>query len=307
MKVQSSVVSVLLNMKGNRKLFSHFLDFLSWLCFLLASVFLGYFVKDIWNDFQSSKTNDRIYSESRQEYEHPTISLCFEPDIKTTKLQEYNISLNEFRLAREGKKDLNHSVLPLLNDVRYKFGRDFKVNRWMYFDGNKVNFKVINSPEKIPENITVKEFVTYNYGTCTVLQLNERIKTNVRRANILKLKMINDSENPPKLKVFFTSRYNFYGANTLQWNDGKRLSLVIDPKQIMTHYVNLRLTLRKHLKEVSNCSSDVGFYKCMSTRLVVRITFIKSNFNVLDDYFSECWSLWNHTNKSHACLSNIPL
>ena len=250
----------------SKKLFSHFLDFLSCLCFLMASVFLGYFVKDIWNDFQSGKTNDRIYSETRQEYEHPTISLCFEPDIKATKLQEYNISLNDFRLAREGKNDLNHSVMPLLEDVRYKFGRDFIVNRWMYFNGNKVNFENVTSVDKTPTDITVKEFVTFNYGTCTVLQLNEKIQTNVRRANILKLKMINSPENPPKLKVFFTSRYNFYGANTLQWNDGKRLSLVIDPSQIMTNYVNLRFTIRKHLKDVSNCSSEIGFYKCMSTR-----------------------------------------
>ena len=242
------------------------IEVFSWVAFLILWIWLGYFVKDIWNDYKSGKTNDRIYSVKRQSYEHPTISLCFEPDVNATKLEGYNISLTEFRLAKEGRKDLNHSVLPLLNDVRYKFGRDFIVNRWMYYNGNKVNFKVLTSLDKIPENITVKEFFTHNYGTCTVLQINREIKTNVRRTNILKLKMIYNPENSPKLKVFFTSRYNFYGAHTLQWNDGKRLSLVIDPKEKKTHHINLRLTVRKYLKEVSNCSLATGFYKCFSSR-----------------------------------------
>ena len=82
-------------MKVNKKLLYHCFEFLSWFSFIVSSIFLGYFVKDIWNDYKSGKTNDRIYSETRQFYEHPTVSICFEPEINNMKLQKYNITSME--------------------------------------------------------------------------------------------------------------------------------------------------------------------------------------------------------------------
>ena len=256
-------------MKVNKKFINYWFKFLSWLSFFVSSVFLGYFVRDIWNDYQSGKTNDRIYSESRQHYEHPTISLCFEPEIKTAKLQDYNITVEDFHFIKDvdSKMIANFSVLPFVHDVRYKIGRDFTL-LWKYYNGKKTYFHSIKSIDDLQQKlgkVIVKELPLWDYGQCTIIQINETIQAPLRRYNILEIKLKDQNiENPPLMKVFFTSKENFYGAAILQWMDGERFALDIDPKQPSKHYVNLRLTKRIQLKEVSNCSD--GFYKCFVKR-----------------------------------------
>ena len=257
-------------MKVNKKFIYYWVEFLSWLSFLVASIFLGYFVKDIWNDYQSGKTNDRIYSESRQNYEHPTISLCFEPEIKTAKLQDYNITVKDFHSIKDldSNKDANFSVLPFVHDVRYKIGRDFTL-LWNYYNGRNTDYHSIKSIDDLQQKlgkVIVKELPLWDYGQCTVIQINETIQTPLRRYNILQIELKDQNTgNTPLMKVFFTSKENFYGAAILQWMDGERFALEIDPKLPSKHYVNLKLAKRIQLKEVSNCS-DVGFYKCFARR-----------------------------------------
>ena len=257
-------------MKVNKKFINYWFKFLSWLSFFVSSIFLGYFVRDIWNDYQSGKTNDRIYSESRQHYEHPTISLCFEPEIKTTKLQDYNITVEEFHFIKDvdSKMIANFSVLPFVHDVRYKIGRDFTL-LWKYYNGKKTYFHSIKSIDDLQQKlgkVILKELPLWDYGQCTVIQLNEKIQTPLRRYNILQVELTNQNAKiQPLLKVFFTSKENFYGAAILQWLDGERLALEIDPEQPSKHYINLQLTKRIQLKQVTNCS-DFGFYECFTKK-----------------------------------------
>ena len=253
-----------------KRLLGYTIQIISWALFFITTICLGYFVKDIWNDFNSRKTNDRVYSESRQEYEHPIISICFEPEIKTYKLQDYNITVEDFHFIKDmvSKNDANFSILPFVNDVRYKIGRDFTLS-WSYYNGNKMDFRMIRSPDDIQQKlgkVIVKELPLWDYGQCTVVQLNDTIKTSLRRYNKLQIELKNQSiGNPPSMKVFFTSKENFYGAAISQWMDGEKFALEIDPKNPSKHYVNLKLIKRIQLKEVSNCS-HVGFYRCLVKR-----------------------------------------
>ena len=68
-----------------KKLVNYFIDVIYWISLLIASLSLIYFVKDIFDDYKSRKTNDRMYSETMEYYEHPTITICFEPGINITK------------------------------------------------------------------------------------------------------------------------------------------------------------------------------------------------------------------------------
>ena len=257
------------NMNANKNLLHIYIEFLSWLSFLLASIFLGYFVKDIWNDFKSGKTNDRIYSETRQYFEHPTIAVCFEPEIDITKLEKYNIiNINDLFLGIDEKIDQDIPVIPLVEEVRYKIGRDFKLI-WKYYDSNGTStVHTIQTSEHLQgklNSVIVKELPLFNYGKCTVIQLNDSIQTPIGMYN--RLTIILESEEKeilPNIKVYFTSKANFVGATTLQWMEGERIALEIDPYQLKSPYVNLRLGIRKQLPEASNCSTDIEYYKCMS-------------------------------------------
>ena len=120
-------------MNMNKKLIYYCFEVLSLLSFIVSSVFLAYFVRDIWNDYKSGKTNDRIYSETREYYEHPTITICFEPELNTLKLQKYNItSIEDLYLGI----NQNIPVISLVHNLRYKIGRDFIII-WRYYDVNE--------------------------------------------------------------------------------------------------------------------------------------------------------------------------
>ena len=76
-------------------------EVLSWLSLLVLVIWFLYFVRDIWSDFQDRKTNDRVYSNRSNTFEHPTITICFEPQVNTTKLKEYNMTLDDFSKIEE--------------------------------------------------------------------------------------------------------------------------------------------------------------------------------------------------------------
>ena len=65
----------------SKRLFYLAIELLSWLSLLMLSMGLIFFVREIWNDFQAGKTNDRVYSESWGHFQHPTMAICFEPQI----------------------------------------------------------------------------------------------------------------------------------------------------------------------------------------------------------------------------------
>ena len=278
-------------MKVDKKLIYYSFEVMSWLSFIVSSIFLGYFVRDIWNDYKSGKTNDRIYSETRQYYNHPAITVCFEPELNINKLKKYNATdISDFYFGINKKVDQDIPVIPLIDEIRYKIGRDFTLT-WLYYDTNGTSTKhtiETSTPLQGKSNsVIVKELPLYNYGICTVIQLNESIKTPKGLYNSVQILVKNGTkENIPYIKIFFTSKDNFYGASLLQWMNGERFSLDIDPHQQKSPYfINLRLAIRKQLKTASNCSTDVGYYKCLSNGYVHNCEiFINTTFQSIFNY-----------------------
>ena len=64
--------------------------------FLLIGLTLssGWFMSDVWLKFQSKDTAIKQYSEPRSEL--PTSVLCFDPSVKKSVLDKYNLSMYEF-------------------------------------------------------------------------------------------------------------------------------------------------------------------------------------------------------------------
>ena len=80
-----------------KRLLHYFLEILQWLALIALSIGLAFFVKDIWNDYQLGKTNDRIYTERVNNYKHPTITICFEPQFNETALLKYDKTVYDMR------------------------------------------------------------------------------------------------------------------------------------------------------------------------------------------------------------------
>ena len=94
---------------------------------MLLLIGFGFFVRDIWADFQEGKTNDRVYSERLNYFEHPTITICFSPQVKISKLQQYNKTLSDLSIYG---KSVEFPISPqsLSDEISYVIGRDFTVN-----------------------------------------------------------------------------------------------------------------------------------------------------------------------------------
>ena len=260
-------------MKGKRSLHSA-IEVLSWFSFFALSIGLGLFVKDIWHDYRAGKTNDRVYSESVDYFRHPTISICFEPQLnETTLMEKYNKTITDLNIDSQsmGILDLNVPVSTLLDEVNFKLGRDFTL--FLMFSGHESNndyiFAYINTMKDAEEMqiLKVEYLSTLSYGTCTVIKVSDKVKGSIQLMNGLKLTFKSKDVNKlPLVNVFFTSEENFHGAAWRQWIEGDVYALTIDPKQNLDSTVNLKQQIRRRLKDSSNCHQDGGFYNCMAKR-----------------------------------------
>ena len=96
----------------------------------MLSIGLTFFVRDVWNDFQEEKTNDRVYSKSINSFRHPTIAICFEPQINETSLiLKYNKTLKDLNIetSAKGMQDMTVPVATVLEEVSFKLGRDYSL------------------------------------------------------------------------------------------------------------------------------------------------------------------------------------
>ena len=260
-------------MKGERSV-NFAIEVLSWFSFFALSICLGLFVKDIWYDYRAGKTNDRVYSERVDYFRHPTISICFEPQLnESTLIQKYDKTIADLNIDSHGMGmvGLNVPVKTLLDEVNFKLGRDFTL--FLMLSGHESNhdyifaeFNTMKDAEEM-QILKVEYLPTLSYGTCTIIKVSEKVRGSIQLMNVLKITFkSNDENNLPLINVFFTSEENFHGAAWRQWIEGDVYALTVDPEQNLDHAVNLKQQIRRRLKDSSNCSEDVGFYNCMAKR-----------------------------------------
>ena len=248
-----------------KKVLHHTLELSSWIALLITSIGLAYFVKDIWNDFAAEKTNDRVFSERQDVYEHPAISICFEPEVNETTLQKYNMITTDLSIDKMINKTLLVPLLTLAEEISFKIGRDFHIE-FLYVEALKSTIMTINETGKY-DSLQVEELPLFHYGKCTIIYINDEIKTPTQMYNQFNLKFRSSTvENLPLVKIFFTSKNNSYGPVWFQWMEGKQFALAIDPRQEFEYYVNLRLQIQTQLQETSNCSSSITYYTCIARR-----------------------------------------
>ena len=116
------------------KLIELTLEFFSWSFLIALGIGLGYFVQDIWDDFQTKKTSERVFAEHQSFFKHPAITFCFNPHVNEAKLKKkYNLTLFQYSLhyrtdilGFEGF-DFQESALEIQNNVAFKIGRDFNI------------------------------------------------------------------------------------------------------------------------------------------------------------------------------------
>ena len=106
----------------SKKIIKLFLILLEWLTFGGLMIGVGFFVQEVWRDYQSHVTTIKQYSERFDATDPPTITFCFNPPIKTQVLEKYNLTIPQLLSHDEKEKDSY-----ILEEGFYKIGRDFNV------------------------------------------------------------------------------------------------------------------------------------------------------------------------------------
>ena len=271
-------------MKG-KSLLIFGIDCISWFCLFLLSIGLGLFVQDIWNDYKAGKTNDRVYTERKNYFNHPTITICFEPQVNETTLLKYNKTVEDIA-AYSSKLNLEIPVLTLAEEISFKLGRDFtigllisgheskhgylgvQINDKNDIIGQKINGTYSVTPlPKISNLIQVEELPLIMYGECTVLKISPKIRGSIQLVNNINLKFKNiEAKNLPSISLFFTSDKNSHGAVWYQWMEGEVFAVNIAPQDDKSHSVSLKQQTRMRLPEISYCSLDLNYYECLNMK-----------------------------------------
>ena len=260
-----------------KKYLKYSLELFSWLSFIALSIGLIYFVKEVWNNYVSKKTNDRIYTIKKTEYEHPTITICFEPQLNAMALQKYNLSLDDI-LNRYRNPNLNIStpIINFVNEIGFRIGQNIELNLLLANrngENIKINFSEVNS-QKSSKYVKLQEIIGIYHGICTVVYVNEDIRTPVQDFSKIDLKFKGAIDNLPLVKLHFTSANNSHGAFWQRWLEGEDYEILINPSEDSRYFVNLRQEYHLHHQETSACSQNIGYYECISEMYVSIIQYL---------------------------------
>ena len=250
-----------------KKCLKYTLELYSWLSFIALSIGLIYFVKEVWNNYISKKTNDRIYTIKKTEFEHPTVTICFEPQINAMALQKYNLSLNDI-LNRYRKPNLAipSPVMNFVKEIGFRIGQNVELNLQLANrngESIKVNFQDQNSHES-SKYVKLQEIIGIYHGICTVVYVSENIRTPVQDFSKIDLKFKSSGEVLPLIKFHFTSANNSQGAFWTRWLEGEGYEILINPSEDSRYFVNLRQEYHLQYHETSGCSQNIGYYECIS-------------------------------------------
>ena len=84
---------------------------------------------DVLNEWRKKDTNLKDSTKTEIKINHPTIVICFEPNVKITELKKYNISLKDFLKYEFTMNDANitNDWQKFYEEISYRIGRDFTI------------------------------------------------------------------------------------------------------------------------------------------------------------------------------------
>ena len=128
----------------------------------------GYFVSQIFEEFYGSFTNFKTTYESPQYLDSPTFVLCMEPGKKTSILNKYNVSHEDF-IKQFKRPKFNGSVPNIFNDVSYVLKRDFDIHFQNAFNSSFANLDIGNNIFKDYDKISsieVDYIMNFQHSIC---------------------------------------------------------------------------------------------------------------------------------------------
>ena len=212
--------------------------------FFVAGVIIAsaWFMRDVWEKFQSRQTSFTMYREIRSEM--PTTSLCFKPFIKKTILAKYNLSIAQLVFLDFPTSMKNISWLDFNNEASYIIGRDFSIK----YGGHILD--VGDTKIKNNQTIVVEKLQTIWSGLCYKITI-KNLTFDRPNFNLVFNQSVISHEDIPLPEIYVTSEDNAYGLVGHSWNNGEEFKFSLDG---FDQDFKLYATQRILLNATSTCS-----------------------------------------------------
>ena len=212
---------------------------LQWIIYLGLFLGSGQFIIKVWNAFLSEETSIKHYSKQWNEIIPPKVIFCFDPLIKKSVLEKYNVTLHD--LMGNIEFETNSSIF---EEGFYQMETDFNVE-----------INQVTSNEITKKSVNIGEVYTFYNGKCFKINPEAKIKDmEYYSIKIIPSKELLESDIP-KVHYYLMSEDNSNDIIIDQWVSGKQpIQIEIDLKDKIFVDINLQMFEYKRLNSVSNCS-----------------------------------------------------
>ena len=257
------------NPKNSRQI-EHLFKFINWAIFAGLMVISAIYIKNVLEYYQRGDTSIKVTNEVRKDIEHPTITVCFQPIAKYSKLKSYKNSETYYQYSLF---DFVYNTIPLnltkswpefYKEMSYRIGQDFSVYLELHENQNNNMIKVEIHDGKSTDLIEFEEVYTLHSGLC--FMITPKFRTKESKINSLKIRFhdhITNFGDVPWVEVYFTSKDNAHGILTSEWLLGNMYSLIIKPDELLKQRIGLNPSEFERIE--SKCSVE-SYKKCISKR-----------------------------------------
>ena len=224
---------------------------LEWIAILGLFVVGGCFVQKVWIAYQSKETSVKHYTEKSEEMVPPTVTFCFDPMIKKSVTEKYNLTFLEILGYGNYKTNLS-----LIDEGLYQVGRDFNISSHIF-----TNSKGVFLTPKYEEILTL-----YSGKCFKISPINNLKEMEYYIIDIMLIK--NQTERQaPKINFYFTSEDNSYEIITSQSVSGTRpVTIKTKYKESTIYNTNLQILKHKKLDFISKCGHGSKIMTCAAQK-----------------------------------------
>ena len=214
-----------------KKLTGNFFLFLEWILYLGLFAIAIFFTWGVMQKYKSRAIGITQYEEKIDV--HPTITICFDEVLGLAMgwqvPEDFNISYNVYN----------------------KFNHEWQ----QYIDTLSIG---VNDLLMSDAKVNLEKLYTGYDGTCYRITTTRKIEDG---GVVTEIKISSNGNGLPKMKVYFTSEENSYGATLRTWRDGQIYS--IDTREGDTKFVSL--AVEKHFN--LNCNYQ-SYYECVESEIL---------------------------------------
>ena len=229
-----------------------------------------FFVQEVFIKFAAKETNFLAKTKQVEDYQSPTLAFCFDPGMKKSKLDKYNMTDKLTFQILINSSDTIPSMSEIFEESSFQYGKDFKLFFADYLEWNPHELsegrtKIRMSSSEWME-VELGKIITIPYGLCYHLTSISNLKP--KAVYLIGLTLDKDLQDKPnKVGITITSKNNLLGIVRTSWVEGSFVDLSLDLKRPIRAVANLYEYQWHFLSSPPHCDQRLH-YECLGIKML---------------------------------------